>query len=242
MPQRLVGPDTRYALMVNGVPLPALVDIPALLNLHRPDLRTHLTADRGIVRRAVVSLLRNQQMEAILDAYVLESRLTVLLADLKKREVDIAAIPSLERIKRKEIADFQVDENGSYLYWPSADVHLGVSQILQAIDPKYLAAIEMERNALDFAGWAIQDLRREVGLNQVDIEGLSERQVRRIENGTSRLTASAAARFAREFGMTTRAFLNELATRTRQTRQAVERAGIAQDERDSAIVVFETAA
>lgn len=242
IPERLVGPDTRYAILVDDMPLPALLDIPAVLNLHRPDLRAHLTHDPGIVRRAVVSLLRDQRRGAILDAYVFQSRLAVLLADLKRREVNLAEIPSLERLKPQRIADFQVDENGSYLYWPSVDVHLGVSQILQAIDPEHLAEVEIERNALDFTGWAIEGWRRELGLNQADIEGLSERQVRRIEQGVSRLTAPAAGQFARAFGMTTRAFLDELATRTRKTREAVESAEEANDETDGAIVVFETAA
>ena len=242
IPEGLMGPDTRYAIIVDDVPLPALVDIPAVLNLHRPDLRAHLTHDPGIVRRAVVSLLRDQRREAILDAYVFEARLAVILADLKRRIVNLAEVPSLERVKRQKIADFQVDENGSYLHWPSVDVHLGISQILQAIDPEYLAEVEIERNALDFDGWAIEGWRLELGLNQADIEGFSERQVRRIEQGVSRLTAPAAAHFARAFGMTTRAFLSELATRTRETRKAVESAKEAKDETDGVIVVFETAA
>lgn len=242
MPARLMGPDTRYAILVGDVPLPALVEIPAVLNLHRPDLRAHWTKDTNVVRRAVVSLFGDRRRDVILDAYVYESRLTLLLADLKRREVDIGEIPSLGRVKSQKLADFQVDENGSYVYWPSADVHLGVSQILQAIDPEYLAEVEIERNALDFTRWAIQHWRRELGLNQTDIEGLSERQVGRIEQGVSRLTATAAARFAGAFGMTTRAFLDELAMRTRQTREAVESAEEAGDQTDPMIVVFETAA
>ena len=242
MSERLTGPDVRYAILVDDVPLPSLIDIPALLSLHRPELRAHWTKDHNIVRRAVVSLFRDQRREAILDAHIYESRLTVLLADLKRREVDTAEISSLRRVKSKSLSDFRVDENGSYLHWPSADVHLGVSQILEAIDPEYLAQIEIERNALDYSGWAIEGWRREQGLAQVEIAGLGERQVRRIEQGVSRLTAPAAAHFARAFGMTTGAFLDELAVRTRETRESVESAEEADYERDQSIVVFETAA
>lgn len=137
---------------------------------------------------------------------------------------------------------FEIDENGSYLHWRNSDVHLGVSQILQAIDPEYLAQIEIDRNALDYTGWAIQLWRKELRLKQSDIEGLSERHVRRIEQGVSRLTSAAAGHFARAFGMTTKGFLDELATRTRKTREEVERETAADKDEKRAIVVFELAA
>lgn len=102
-------------------------------------------------------------------------------------------------------------------------IHLGVSQILQAVDPQHLAQVEIERNALDYTRWALEAWRRDLGVRQADIEGMSERHVRRVEQGISRLTASAAESFARAFGVSTRTFLDELAKRTRATREKVER-------------------
>jgi hypothetical protein len=242
MPEPLMAPDTRYAIVVDAVPLPTLLEIPALLSLHKPNLRAHWTQDEGIMRRAMISLFRDVPGEAILDAYMLESRLSIILADLKKREVELSEIPDLRRTKPDVLADFQIDENGSYLYWPDPDVHLGVSQILQAIDPQYRAQVEIERNALDYTGWAVDAWRRELGLKQADVEGLSERHVRRIEQGVSRLTAPAAECFAQAFGLTTERFLNELAARTRKTREAVESEREARDSEDRAVVLFDMAA
>jgi transcriptional regulator with XRE-family HTH domain len=127
-------------------------------------------------------------------------------------------------MKPRERRDFEIDEDGSYLHWPGRDVHLGVSQILQAVDPEYLAQVEIERNALDYMRWALESWRRDLGLRQVDIKGISERHVRRIEQGVSRLTVQAADRFARAFGLSSRVFLDELAARTRETREKVAQA------------------
>ncbi|HYO48020.1 MAG TPA: DUF2442 domain-containing protein [Gemmatimonadota bacterium] len=237
-----MGGETRYAVVLDGVPVPELMRIPSMLNLHRPDQRAHVTEDVAIVRRAAVSLLRGHPSNAILDAWVFEGELRLLLADLRKRSVDIGRIPKLRGMKPRDLAGFEIDEDGSYLHWPGPDIHLGVSQILQAIDPQHLAKVEIERNALDYTRWALEAWRRDLGVRQTDIEGMSERHVRRVEQGISRLTAPAADSFARAFGVSTRTFLDELAKRTRATREKVELDKESSESEAPEIVVLDLAA
>jgi histone H3/H4 len=110
------------------------------------------------------------------------------------------------------ISRFELDEDGSFLYWPEHDLHLGVSQLLQAVDPSYLADIEIRRLPGSTAvGAAITRMREERGLRQRDIPGLSERQVRRIEKAISRLSGDAANRFAAAFQMKVVHFLEQVA-------------------------------
>lgn len=225
LPELLKRADARYAVLLDGVPDQELLRIPSVLNLHKPDQRAHLTEDVTIVRRAAVSLLREHPIHAILDAWVFDEGLRLLLADLGKRNVDPARIPSLRKMRPRDLVDFEIDEDGSYLHWPGPDIHLGVSQILQAVDPQHLAKVEIERNALDYTGWALAAWRRDLGLRQADIEGISERHAGRVEQGISRLTVPVAESFARAFGVPTREFLDELARRTRKTREKVERVG-----------------
>lgn len=241
-PEWLSGTDTRYAVLRGDVPTTELPRIPTLLKLHKPDQRMHLTEDVGVVRRALVALLRDHPVEAILDAWTFQGRLTLLFADLGKRSFDPNRIPVLRGMKPRDLAGFRIDEDGSYLHWPGLDVHLGVSQILQATDSKYLAQVEIERNALDYTSWALEAWRREAGIRQADVEGMSERHVRRIEKGVSRLTVSAAERFASAFRITTREFLDELARRTRETRERVERVEEPQEEIEPEVVVVDLAA
>jgi hypothetical protein len=120
----------------------------------------------------------------------------------------------------EERHEFEIDADGSYLYWVSRDIHLGVSQILQDADPMYLADMAIERNRRDRTGAALRRMREEAGLRQSDIPGLSERQVRRIEDGISRLRVPTAERFAAAFRMTLGTLLDNLGRHASEIRKA----------------------
>lgn len=234
--------ENRYAFLMDEVPVQELLRLQSILNLHKPHRRVHLTRDPGIFRRAAISLLRDEPVEAILDAWMCDDDLCLLLSDLSTRRVDPASVPSLRRIPRKVLGEFSIDPDGSYLHWSHGDLHLGVSQILQAVDPQFLAQLEIDRNALDYSGWALREWRDARGLRQVDIRGISERHVNRVEQGVSRLTVSTAEAYARSFHLSTGVFLDELARRTRTTREEVERQRVETRLEAPEIVVIEQAA
>ncbi|MQA91673.1 MAG: hypothetical protein GEU90_15855 [Gemmatimonas sp.] len=54
-------------------------------------------------------------------------------------------VPSLREMDREERGCFELDEDGSFLDWSAADLHLGASQLLQAVDLSYLAGVEIRR-------------------------------------------------------------------------------------------------
>lgn len=206
------GPSTRY-LVVIDVPEPALVRLPSVLELRRPEQRLHVTRDAGALRRLLVATLRDDPRLGVVDAYVLGGELVVLCGDLQTRSFPVARVPSLAALRAGDRERFEIDADGAYLYWPAGDLHLGVAQLLQAADPAYLADVYMERYSRDLTGPALRRMREERGLKQVDIAGLSERQVRRIEDGISRLRAASAQHFAAAFRIPLDAFLAELARR-----------------------------
>lgn len=217
LPRRATGPDTWY-LVLNDLPVPALMRLPSALRLHRPDQRLHVTEDPLAVRRLVIARARPDPIEGIVDAYVVGETLNLLLGDLSFREFPIRRIPGLERLPAAAWPCFELDEDGSFLRWADHDLFLGVSQLLQAVDPAYLADVEIERYARDSTGAAVSEMRGAHSLRQSDIPGLSERQVRRIEQGISRLTADAATKLAAAFDQSLREFLDELATRVSRLR------------------------
>ncbi len=184
--------------------------LPALLRLRKPDQRLFLTNDLGSVRRWVIAARRSQPYEGIIDAYVQGTTLTVFMGDLTIRDFPVNQLPSLETLAPEELRQLEVDVDGSFLTWSNTDVHLGPSQLLQAVDPSELAAIEIERFRSENTAMALKHMREQRGLRQTDIEGLGERQVSRLENAESRLTASAAENFARSFNLTLTDFLAEL--------------------------------
>lgn len=216
-PDRIKLPDwvdteTRY-LVVLDVPEPAVLRLASTLRLHKPDQRLRVSRDPLVVKRLVIAVTRPAPWEGILDAYVLEDSLVVVLGDMSVREFPIRSLPKVGRLEREEFRRFEIDSAGSYLYWPCRDVHLGPSQMLQAVDPMYLAEVEIRRYEMARVSLALLDMRNDRRLKQAEIPGLSERHVRRLEKERARLTVEAATRFAGAFGLTVSEFLDELSER-----------------------------
>jgi hypothetical protein len=207
-----VTPRTRFLILLD-VPVPAIGKLFPTFDVRRPDQRMHITQDASCIRRLLIAQHRDVPFEGIVDAYRLEDKLVLLLGDLSTRTFPIPRIPELRRLPAEQLDAFELDEDGSFLHWPDEDLHFGVSQLLQAVDPSYLADVEIQRFRASAAiGESISALRERHGLRQADIVGLSERQVRRIEQGVSRLTGDAARSFAAALGMKLENLLEHLAT------------------------------
>ncbi|HEV3051803.1 MAG TPA: DUF2442 domain-containing protein [Longimicrobium sp.] len=204
--------ETRY-LLIADVPEPALVRLPRILGVRRPDYRMYVTRDAGTIHRLIIGLSRRQPVLGIVDAYPLGGEFHVLTADFELRCFPIRKLPILARLGAADLAQFSVDEDGSYLHWPAHDLHIGVSQLLQEVDPAFMADVAMERNEYDNTGVALRAMREERSLKQSEIPGISARQVSRVEAGVSRLRYSAAQKFAAAFGMETGALLDQLGRR-----------------------------
>ena len=204
-----IDSETRFLVVLN-VPIGAAMRMPTRLRLRKPDQRLFLTSDLGSVRRWVIAPNRSQPYEGIVDAYVVGTTLTVFIGDLTIRDFPIDRVPSIRSLAPEQLRQLEVDIDGSFLTWPHTDVHLGPSQLLQAVDPSRLAEVEIERFRSENTAAALKYMREQRGLRQTDIEGLGERQVSRLENAESRLTAGAAENFARSFNLSMTDFLDEL--------------------------------
>lgn len=227
VPSKLPTPDaraeTRYLVLIDA-PDPALVRLPRVLGLHRPEYRLHQTRDPGALRRLVVALAREEPMLGIVDAYVTGADLHVVTGDFEFRCFPMGRIPALSRLSPADRSRFALDEDGSYLHWSAGDVHLGVSQILQDVDPAFMADVAIRRSEHDRLGPALRAIREERGLRQSDITGMGERQVHRLETGVSRLRYASAQKFAKAFRMTAGELLTELAQRASAERTRVNAA------------------
>lgn len=204
--------ETKFFVVVD-VPLQAIPRIPAILGLHKPHLRLHISADAEICKRLVLAQTRPRPWEGIVDAYTVGDCLVVVHGDATIREFPKSRLPRLHGLGPDAFHQFEIDPSGSYLYWPASDTHLGPSQLLQAVDPMYLADVEVERYAREKTSLALLDMREERGLRQTEIPGLSDRHVRRLENEEARLTLAVATAYAEAFGLEMTVFLEELGHR-----------------------------
>jgi hypothetical protein len=213
------GLETRYLILMD-VPEPAILRLPTVLGLHKPNQRMHVTRDVGVVKRVLFSFARDEGWEAILDAYVLRDHLVVVLGDFRVAEFPRERLPGRGERLAPILPEFEIDSSGSFLYWPSLDLHLGASQLLQAVDPMHLADVEIRRYANSKISIALLTIREDAGLRQSDIDGLSERQVRRLEKEESSLTAEAAVTYASCLGCSLDEFLARLSRRITELRDS----------------------
>lgn len=156
--------------------------------LDRANIRAlrNLVVHRGreIPRRVVEAWAAGAQQKLIADATIIGDRLLVVGCDFERIEVTLAEIPALRNARALVRRRFEIDEDGSFLYWPDLDVHLDRRAIEAFSDPEERRRQEIEKMAHGRRfGQAMRRLRKQAGVMQRAMPGVSERHVRRIEEG-----------------------------------------------------------
>ena len=103
----------------------------------------------------------------------------------------VKKLPDFRNADAAQIEQIEIDEDGSFIYWPGLDVQLGWVQLQQCVNP--VAMLKASQKSGEFNkryGKAVQKFREAAGLKPGDISGVSEKQLRRIENGQCRLTSN----------------------------------------------------
>jgi hypothetical protein len=165
-----------------------------------------------LLSRICFALAGNGKRGSIIDAYPVGDSLLIRGPKHRMLHVPMKAIPSLRNVPRVVQRNFEIDPDGSFLYWPDIDVHLGWNQFLQAVEPdEFRKAQQRSAEFNQRYGAAIRKLREEAGMPQSKISGLTERQVRRIEQGESRATSTALAAIAKAHGLDRNVYLDRVA-------------------------------
>jgi len=126
-----------------------------------------------------------------------EDSLFVMGCDLKTWEIPFSSLSCLDRVSKSEKCNFEIDEDGSYLYWQCADIHIDLEDLKAAVDPKFKDQLLIKK--LEYGksfGQAIAVVRKAHKLNQDGIDGLSDRHLRRIENEGQQPTLDTLKRLA----------------------------------------------
>lgn len=162
--------------------------------------------------RFFATLESNEERDRIFDARVERDILRVVSPGFDRMEIPLSKIPQFKKAKPAQILNFEIDEDGSFIYWPNLDVHLGWRQLQQLIDPE--AALKASQKNEDFNkryGKAVQTLREAAGLEREDIRGLSEKQLGRIEKGDCRLTTNAIEALSKALEIDRNEYMKKLA-------------------------------
>jgi len=149
--------------------------------------------------------------QLIATARVVDEELFIMACDNTLFRVGFAEMPALERIPIQQRSLFSISSEGSYIHWPEVDVHIDLDAIRYLKDEAWREKKDREKLMYDLRfGEAVATLRKQYGLKQAEIQGLSERHVRRIEKG-ERTKIDTLAILARSHGLSLKEYLDEIA-------------------------------
>lgn len=138
----------------------------------------------------------------IADASAADDTLFVVSCSFKFYKIPFAELPALRKISLENHRTFEIDEDGSFLHWPHDDIHIDIETLEYHTNPEYRKKADLKRLQYNRQfGDSLKRLRKESGLHQRDIPGLSARHVRRIENGETPVTADALEKIVAALGM-----------------------------------------
>ena len=164
-----------------------------------------------LLGRVCSAIGRNGSVGSIIDAYLAGETLHVRGTKHRMLHVPVSSFPGLKGRPRSVLRNFQIDPDGSFLHWPELDVHLGWEQFLQAVEPAELRKAQQRSAGFNRRyGAAIRRVREGAGLLQSKVEGLTDRQLRRIEQGECRATSAAIAALARAHGLDPNTYMDLL--------------------------------
>ena len=118
-------------LVILDVPEQAVPLVIEELGIRRIRGRIHVTRDWGAVRRLLIAQQAGDPYDSIGDAYPLGKSLWILGGDMALHEFPVRRIPFLAQAFDGEPAPFTIDPDGSYLCWPTLDLHCSVSDFLK---------------------------------------------------------------------------------------------------------------
>jgi hypothetical protein len=166
-------------------------------------------------QRVIQAWQAGMQDKLIATAHVIGNNLFAISCALETFEVPFDSISALKEIPQSQRQHFRISKEGSYIHWPKQDIHLDIDSFRYITDPSWRQVQDARRLNEDTRfGAAIASLRKRKGLNQSGIEGVSERQVRRIEDGEP-TTVKTLEILAKSHGLPLVQYLNEIAKKMR---------------------------
>jgi DNA-binding transcriptional regulator YiaG len=181
----------------------------------------YVTSALPVVRRMILAHKSNAERQLIASASISGDKLVVWTCEPQRLEVPVEAIPSIARMDPSSQSKFIVSESGSRIHWPDDDVDLTAESIRAFADPQVRREQQAARRAeAALYAKAIRSLREQHGLRQSDVPGLTERQVRRLEEGDTMPRVATLQKLARAHGMDVDAYVAALAALSVPTKRA----------------------
>jgi hypothetical protein len=210
---------SKQLVFLGGLPVEAMASRLLPLNIRNPE-RLHIAAQNDLssmeelIRRVVCGMAHVDGSKSIVDAWVEGEQLVLLSPLFVRLNVPLEKLSRFIGTDKAKISKFELDEDGRFLFWPHSDTHLGWTQFQQIVDPaSAIADIQKTKHFNQKYGAAIRSLRESHGLKQTEIEGITDRQLRRVEKGDQAVSTSTLSSLAKAHSLSLGNYLNELSKR-----------------------------
>ncbi len=152
------------------------------------------------------------EKDLIASASVENGKLLVWSCEPKRYEVPVSELSALAGLDEGALQNFELSSSGSRIHWKAGDIDLNLDTIREHADPEVRKQHDAERRkeAARY-GKAIRAFREQAGLKQSAITGLSERQVRRLEEGSTLPHANTLRKLAAAHDLSVDDYLKKLA-------------------------------
>lgn len=202
-----------YVAEENNLSAKEIARVQALaVTLSSPAEPKFVAPDEATVVRIIRAHMAGAEKILIASARIEKDQLWVWSCDRKAYHCKISQLVPLRECSEKQLKKFEISPSGSRLRWPEIDVDLSLEAIRAVADPAVRGAqVRQYRKAAKGYAGAIRALREECGLPQSAIEGLSEREVRRIEQGERIPHQATLEKLAKAHGMGVSEYMSALA-------------------------------
>ncbi|MBI4704507.1 MAG: helix-turn-helix domain-containing protein [Deltaproteobacteria bacterium] len=175
-------------------------------------LDPYIVPDEAAFRRLMLARFHGAEKQIVASASIEDGILSVWSCEPRLYQLPVEDIPVLAALGEEALRAFEVSETGSRIHWAEGDVDINMDTVREHADADYRKKHQDEhRKEAARYGKAIRALREKRGLSQKRIPGLSDRQVRRLEEGKTVPHLSSLRKVAEAHGMDIEAYLAELA-------------------------------
>jgi len=136
--------------------------------------------------------------------YLMDCNFNFYTGDLMKFDLFYGATPA-------QVQNFELDKHGSFIYWRDLDLHLDLDYFKSELDGDYkkkLITKSLERNK--YFGISMKKFREANDVFQNSFETLSDKQIRRYENGSMYPSYNSLEKIANRFNLNVTDYLTAI--------------------------------
>lgn len=189
----------------------------AIKELKNKTLLLDTSTESKAVLRRIINAYKIQSPSEIIAKFAVykeddEILLQIKAADFTELTINAKEINALANMSYKELSNFELEEYGFDISWPAQDIHLSLESFKMISDKKFMKKRIKEIGEEKKVFGSLMKKYRETQsqFTQKDFGTLSERQVRKYENGENYPSYDSLQAISSAYGMTVNEYLNAL--------------------------------